>query len=143
MQNFTYYAPTKVIFGKDTHKQVGEIIKSYGYKKIMMQYGKGSIKKSGLYDEIISSLSENGIEVVEMGGVEPNPKLSFVYEAIEKAKEEKVEMVLAVGGGSTLDSSKYTATGAVYDGDVWDFPTRKATPVAGLPVGCILTISAA
>ena len=143
MQNFTYYAPTKVIFGKDTHKQVGEIIKSYGYKKIMMQYGKGSIKKSGLYDEIISSLSENGIEVVEMGGVEPNPKLSFVYEAIKKAKEEKVEMVLAVGGGSTLDSSKYTATGAVYDGDVWDFPTRKAAPVAGLPVGCILTISAA
>lgn len=143
MQNFTYYAPTKVFFGKDTHKQVGEIIKSYGYKKIMMQYGKGSIKKSGLYDCIMSSLSEKGIEVVEMGGVEPNPKLSFVREAIKKAKEEKVEMILAVGGGSAIDSSKYTATGAMYDGDVWDFPTRKATPKAGLPIGCILTISAA
>ena len=143
MLNFTYHAPTKVIFGKDTHKQVGEIIKEYGYKKIMMQYGKGSIKKSGLYDEVMDSLSKNGIEVVEMGGVDPNPKLSFVREAIKKAKEENVEMILAVGGGSALDSSKYTATGAKYDGDVWDFPTRKATPKDGLPVGCILTISAA
>ena len=143
MLDFTYYAPTKVIFGKDSHKKVGEVIKSYGYKKIMMQYGMGSVKKSGLYDEVMASLSENGIEVVEMGGVEPNPKLSFVREAIKVAKEEKVEMILAVGGGSTLDSSKYTATGAMYDGDVWDFPTRKATPKAGLPVGCILTISAA
>ncbi|MBR5218411.1 MAG: iron-containing alcohol dehydrogenase [Clostridia bacterium] len=143
MRDFTYYAPTKVIFGKDTHKQVGEVIKSYGYKKIMMQYGMGSIKKTGLYDEIMASLCENGIEVVEMGGVEPNPKLSFVREAIEIAKKEKVEMILAVGGGSAIDSSKYTATGAMYDGDVWDFPTRKATPKAGLPIGCILTISAA
>ncbi len=143
MQNFTYYAPTKVIFGKDTHKQVGEVIKSYGYKKIMMQYGQGSIRKSGLYDEIMASLNSAGIEVVEMGGVEPNPKLSFVREAIEIAKKEQVEMILAVGGGSAIDSSKYTATGAMYDGDVWDFPTRKAAPRAGLPVGCVLTISAA
>ena len=143
MLDFTYYAPTKVIFGKDSHKKVGEVIKSYGYKKIMMQYGMGSIKKSGLYDDIMASLKENGIEAIEMGGVEPNPKLSFVREAIKVAKEEKVEMILAVGGGSTLDSSKYTATGAMYDGDVWDFPTRKAVPKAGLPVGCILTISAA
>ena len=143
MLDFTYYAPTKVIFGKDTHKKVGEVIKSYGYKKIMMQYGQGSVKKSGLYDEIMASLNESGIEVVEMGGVEPNPKLSFVREAIKIAKEEKVEMILAVGGGSALDSSKYTATGAMYDGDVWDFPTRKATPAAGLPVGVVLTLAAA
>lgn len=143
MLNFTYYTPTKVYFGKDTHKNVGEIIKEYGYKKIMLQYGQGSIKKSGLYDEIMDSLTKNGIEVVEMGGVEPNPTLSFVHRAIQKAKEEKVEMILAVGGGSTLDSSKYTASGALYDGDVWDFPTRKSTVKAALPIGCILTISAA
>ena len=143
MLDFTYYAPTKVFFGKDTHKKTGEIIKDLGYKKIMLQYGKGSIKKSGLYDEIMTSLKENGIEVVEMGGVEPNPKISFVRKAIETARREKVEMILAVGGGSTIDSCKYTATGAKYDGDVWDFPTRKATPVDGLPVGCVLTIAAA
>ena len=143
MLDFIYHTPTKVIFGKDTHKKVGEIIKSYGYKKIMLQYGKGSIKKTGLYDEVIASLKENDIEVVEMGGVEPNPRLSFVRKAIDVARKEKVEMILAVGGGSAIDSSKYTATGAKYDGDVWDFPSRKATPNDGLPVGCILTISAA
>lgn len=143
MLDFTYYTPTKVIFGKDSHKKVGEIIKNYGYKKIMLQYGMGSIKSTGLYDEVMSSLKENGIEVVDMGGVEPNPKLSFVKKAIDVAKKEKVEMILAVGGGSSLDSSKYTATGAKYDGDVWDFPTKKATPKDGLPVGCILTIAAA
>ncbi len=143
MQDFIYYAPTKVYFGKDTHKQVGDIIKGYGYKKIMMQYGKGSIKKSGLYDEVMASLTENGIEVVEMGGVSANPTLAFVYEAIKAAKEEQVEMILAVGGGSVIDSCKYTATGAMYEGDVWDFPMRKTTPKEGLPVGCILTISAA
>lgn len=143
MLDFTYYTPTKVFFGKDTHKKVGEIIKGYGYKKIMMQYGKGSIKSSGLYDEVMTALQNSGIEVVEMGGVEPNPKLSFVREAIKRAREEKVEMILAVGGGSAIDSSKYTATGAKYEGDVWDFPSRKAEPVDALPVGCILTISAA
>ena len=143
MLNFTYYTPTKVHFGKDTHKDVGKIIKEYGFKTIMMQYGQSSIKKSGLYDEVMQSLSENGIKVIEMGGVEPNPKLSFVREAIQVARENNVEMILAVGGGSVLDSSKYTATGAKYDGDVWDFPTRKATPKDAIPVGCILTISAA
>lgn len=143
MLDFTYYTPTKVVFGKNGHKKVGEIIKSYGYKKIMMQYGKGSIKKIGLYDEVMSSLKENNIEVVEMGGVEPNPKLSFVRKAIDIARKENVEMILAVGGGSAIDSSKYTATGAKYEGDVWDFPNRKATPKDALPVGCILTISAA
>ncbi len=143
MLDFTYYTPTKVFFGKDTHKNVGEIIKDYGYRKIMLQYGKGSIKSSGLYDEIMESLSKNGIEVVEMGGVEPNPKLSFVHRAIETARYENVEMILAVGGGSVIDSSKYTASGAKYNGDVWDFPSRKSSPSDALPVGCILTISAA
>ncbi len=143
MENFVYYTPTKVFFGKDTHKDVGKIISEYGYKTIMMQYGMGSIKKSGLYDEVMSSLAQYGINVVEMGGVEPNPKLSFVREAIKAAKQNKVEMILAVGGGSVLDSCKYTASGAVADCDVWDFPTRKSNPEGALPVGCILTISAA
>ncbi len=143
MLDFQYFAPTKVFFGRDTHKQVGEIVKSYGYKKIMLQYGMGSVKKSGLFDEVMDSLKSAGIEVVEFGGVEPNPKLSYVREAIEIARKEQVEMILALGGGSVIDSSKYTATGAKYSGDVWDFPTRRTTPVDGLPVACILTISAA
>ena len=143
MKDFIYYAPTKVHFGKDKHKETGKIISELGYKKIMLQYGKNSIKKSGLYDEIMASLNEYNIEVVEMGGVEPNPKLDFARKAIDIAKKEKVELILAVGGGSVIDSCKYTAAGAVYDGDVWDFPSRKATPEAGLPVGCVLTLSAA
>ena len=143
MLNFQYFAPTKVFFGRDTHKQVGEIVKSYGYKKIMLQYGMGSVKKSGLFDEVMDSLKSAGIEVVEFGGVEPNPKLSYVREAIEVARKEQVELILALGGGSVIDSSKYTATGAKYSGDVWDFPTRRATPADGIPVACILTIAAA
>lgn len=143
MLDFTYYAPTKVYFGRDKHKNVGEIIKSYGYRKIMMQYGKESIKKSGLYDEVMTSLKNSNIEVVEMGGVSPNPNLEFAKKAIKVAKEESVQMILAVGGGSVIDSCKYTAAGAANDCDVWDFPTRKSTPTNGLPVGCILTLAAA
>lgn len=143
MLDFIYNTPTKVFFGKDTHKQVGKIIADYGYKKIMMQYGKGSIKKSGLYDEVMASLKEYGIEVVEMGGVEPNPKLSFVREAVKVAKKEKVELILAVGGGSTLDSCKGTALGCANEEDVWDFHIGKAVPKSALPVACILTHAAA
>jgi len=143
MKDFIYYAPTKVFFGKDKHKDIGKIIKEYGYDNIMLQYGQGSIKKSGLYDEVMTALSECEINVVEMGGVEPNPKLSFVREAVKVARENKVQMILAVGGGSVLDSSKYTAAGALMDCDPWDFPTRKVTVQKALPVGCILTIAAA
>ncbi len=143
MLDFTYYAPTKIYFGKGKEKEVGEIIKGYGYKKIMMQYGKESIKKSGLYDTVINSLKAAGIEVVEMGGVEPNPKLSFVYDAIEVARREEVELILSVGGGSVLDSSKATANGVKYNGDVWDLFERKAVSEGALPVACILTHSAA
>lgn len=143
MQDFIYNTPTTVYFGRGKEKEVGRIIASYGYKKIMMQYGKSSIKSTGLYDVVIEALNEQGIEVVEKGGVEPNPKIEFVREAIKIAKEQKVEFILAVGGGSVIDSCKYTALGAKYDGDVWDFPTAKATPNDALPVGCILTMSAA
>ena len=143
MKDFTYYAPTKIYFGKGKHKDVGKIIKEYGYDNIMLQYGMGSIKKSGLYDEIMQSLKENNIKVVEMGGVEPNPKISFVREAIKKAKENNVQLILAVGGGSAIDSAKYTAAGVANGGDVWDFPTRKRVADKGLPVACVLTIAAA
>lgn len=143
MKDFIYYTPTKVFFGKDRHKDIGKIIKEFGYNNIMLQYGQGSIKKTGLYDEVMASLSECGINVVEMGGVEPNPKLSFVREAVKVAKENNVQMILAVGGGSVLDSSKYTAAGACTDSDPWDFPTGKTKVEKSLPVGCILTISAA
>ena len=143
MRDFTFYTPTKVFFGKDKEKEVGAIIKEYGYTKIMMQYGKESIKKSGLYDVVMASLNENGIEVVEMGGVEPNPKLDFVREAVKVARENNVQMILAVGGGSVIDSSKATAAAVYNNCDAWDFCTRKVEPKGALPVGCILTLAAA
>ena len=143
MKDFIYYAPTKVYFGKDKENEVGKIISELGFKKIMMQYGRDSIKKSGLFDRVMASLDVFGIEVVEMGNVEPNPKLSFVREAAKVAKDENVEMILAVGGGSVLDSSKATAVSAGSNVDIWDVITRKATPTAALPVGCILTLAAA
>lgn len=143
MLNFEYYTPTKVFFGKQRENQVGEIIANYGFKKVMLIYGQGSIKKCGLYDSVTKSLSENGIDFVEMGGVEPNPKIEFVREAIVVAKKEKVELILAVGGGSVIDAAKYTALGTVSEYDVWDFVTGKQKPASALPVGCILTIAAA
>ena len=143
MLDFEYYTPTKVFFGKSKEKEVGEIISQYGYKKIMLQYGKGSIKKNGLYDCITNSLKEYDIEFVEMGGVEPNPKIEFVREAVRIAKREGVELVVAVGGGSVIDAAKYTALGAVTDCDVWDFVVGKQKPTSALPVACVLTIAAA
>ena len=143
MLDFIYNTPTTVYFGKDKHKQVGEIIKNLGYKKIMLQYGKSSIKKSGLYDEVVLSLNKNGIEFIECGGVEANPKVSFVREAVKIAKSENVDFILAVGGGSVIDSSKTTALGAKTDVDIWDIMMGKHKPTSALGVGCILTHSAA
>lgn len=143
MKDFVFYTPTKVYFGRDKHKEIGSILKEYGFKKIMIQYGKGSVVKSGLLNSVTQSLKESGIEFVSLGGVQPNPTLDLVHNAILVAKEEKVELILAVGGGSVLDSSKSTAAGFYYDGDVWDFHCGKAKPKKSLPVGSILTISAA
>ncbi len=143
MQDFYYHTPTEVFFGKGKEKEVGNIISGYGYNKIMLQYGKSSIKKSGLYDTVMGALKACGIEVVEMGGVEPNPKITFVRQAIKLAKKENVQMILAVGGGSVIDSCKYTALGAMADVDVWEFAMGRAKPQKALPVGCILTIAAA
>lgn len=143
MRDFNFYTPTKIYFGKGKEVLVGEIIKEYGFKKIMLQYGMGSIKKCGLYDTVMTSLKENGIEVVEAGGVEPNPKYDFIKNAVEIAKRENVELILAVGGGSVIDSSKYTAIGAASGLDVFDIAMGKVKNDKALPVACILTISAA
>ncbi len=143
MLDFEFYTPTKVFFGKSRQREIGKIISDYGYTKIMLQYGKGSIKQSGLYDEIMLSLDKYNISVIEMGGVEPNPKIEFIREAVKLAKETGVELVLAVGGGSVIDAAKYTALGAVNSCDVWDFVTGKNAPKSALPIGCVLTIAAA
>ncbi len=142
MQNFTLHTPTKVFFGKGTEKQVGEIIKSYGFSKVLFHYGSGSIKRTGLYDTVTASLREAGISFVELGGVEANPKLSLARKAAELARDEKVDMILAVGGGSVLDSAKAAAAGACNACDPWDFSSKKRAPEKALPVGTILTLAA-
>lgn len=142
MINFTFQNATKIIFGKGKEDVVGSEIKQLG-KKVLLHYGGGSIKQSGLYDKAIQSLKEAEVEVVELGGVKPNPRLSLVQEGIKICKEENIEAILAVGGGSVIDSAKAIAAGALYDGDVWDFYTGVATISKALPIGVILTIPAA
>ncbi len=142
MENFAYDRCTKIIFGKDTEKLVGKEVKRFA-SKIMLHYGGGSIKKSGLYDTVMRSLKDEGIEVVEYGGVKPNPTLNFARAGIKLAKEKGVGLILAVGGGSAIDSAKGIALGAKYDGDVWDFAEQKAVAKEALPVGVVLTIPAA
>jgi len=143
MDNFTYYSPTKVLFGKGGEANVGEVIKGYGFRKVLLHYGGGSIKRSGLYGVIMKSLSDAGIAFVELGGVEPNPKLPLVREGIALCKAENVELILAVGGGSVIDSSKAMGMGLMLDGDVWDIYRGLVVPAKTVPVGVVLTISAA
>ena len=143
MTNFEFYSPTKIYFGLNRETEVGAIIKQYGFHKILLHYGKSSIKKTGLYDKVIASLKSNNIEYVELAGVEPNPKIDMVRTGCELAKGENVEMILAVGGGSVIDSSKAIACGTYVDFDPWLFNTHEKIPVKALPVGVILTISAA
>ena len=142
MQNFTFQNTTKIVFGKGTEEEVGEYTAQHG-SKVLLHYGGGSIKKYGTYDRVVKSLEEAGIEYVELGGVEPNPKLSLVKEGIELAREESVDFILAVGGGSVIDSAKAISVGYFYDGDVWDFFTRDAKIKEALPIGVVLTIPAA
>lgn len=143
MLDFIYNTPTKIYFGREKEKEIGKILCEYGAKKVMIQFGKGSVVKSGLLQRVEDCLAESGISYVEFGGVEPNPKLDKILEAIEIAKKEGVDFLLAVGGGSVLDSCKFTAIGVKSEGDLWDFCMGKAIPQKALPVGCILTISAA
>ena len=141
MDNFVFNNTTKIIFGKDAESQVGSELK--GFKKILLHYGSGSIKKSGLYDRVVASLQASGIDYVELGGVKPNPSLDLVYEGIRLCRQNQIELVLAVGGGSAIDSAKAIALGACYAGDVWDFYGGGVEPQQALPVGVILTIAAA
>ncbi|MDA3931760.1 MAG: iron-containing alcohol dehydrogenase [Tenericutes bacterium] len=143
MNNFIFHSPTKFVFGKDTEKEVGQLLKSQKAKKVLIHYGTGSIKRSGLFDRVVKSIEEAGIEHVELGGVVPNPRDTLVYEGIELCKKENVDFVLAVGGGSTIDSAKAIAAGAKYEGDFWDFYARKAQMEDALKIGVILTIPAA
>ena len=142
MNNFTYYNPTKIEFGKDKENNIGEYLEQSGIKKVLLHYGEGSIKKNGLYNRIIDSLNKNNIEFIELSGVVSNPLLSKVNEGIQLSKDNNVDAILAVGGGSVADSAKAIAAGAKYDGDVWDFFVHKAQITKALPVFTVMTLSA-
>ena len=143
MKDFTYYAPTRIVFGKESEEKLPQLIQQYGGKKVLVHYGGGSAKRSGLLDKVFTMLDDAGIAYVELGGVVPNPVLSLVKEGIDLCQKEKVDFILAVGGGSVIDSSKAIGYGVGYDGDVWDFWDGKAVPQSCLPIGVVLTIPAA
>ena len=142
MNNFTFYSPTYFVFGRDEENNAGHYIKRFGGTKALIHYGSGSVVRSGLLQRVKDSLQKENIEFVELGGVKPNPRSSLVYEGIELCRKENVDFVLAVGGGSTIDSAKAIAAGVLYDGDFWDFYQGKPITKA-LPIGTVLTISAA
>lgn len=142
MFDFNYYNPTRIEFGKGKEENIGKYISGYGVSNVLIVYGSERIKKNGLFDTVIQSLVGNGIHYETLGGVQSNPLLSKVYEGIDIAKTKKVDAVLAVGGGSVLDSSKAIAAGAVYEGDVWDFFTYKAFPNQALKIFDIMTLAA-
>lgn len=142
MKNFIFRSATKIIFGKDTENQVGAEAARYG-NKILLHYGGGNIKKYGLYDRVLKSLKDANLEVIELGGVHPNPRLSMVRKGIDICRKEKIDSILAVGGGSVIDSAKAIAIGMPYNGDIWDFYAGKAVVDKTIPVGVVLTISAA
>ncbi len=143
MLNFTFYNPARIIFGDDTELKTGEWTQKYGAKKVLLHYGQSSIKKNGLFDKVVQSLNEKGIAYVELGGVVPNPRWSLVKEGIELVKKEGIDFILAVGGGSVIDSAKAIAAGARYQGDLWDVFMNGGAIVDALPMGVVLTIPAA
>ena len=145
MNNFTFCTPTKVIFGKDIEKQIGETIKGYGASRVLIHYGGGSVKKTGLFDKVVNSLESAGLSYVELGGVEPNPKLSFIHKGIELCKKENIDFILAVGGGSVVDSSKAIGVGLVTGNDPWQYASTGTHPEPNevFPVGVVLTLAAA
>ena len=142
MDNFNFYSPTEFVFGKDRECECGKYVKKYGGSKVLIHYGGQSAQKSGLLDRVKKSLTESGVPFVELGGVQPNPRDTLVYKGIDLCRSENVDFILAVGGGSVIDSSKAIAMGVVYDGDFWDFYSGKRAQKA-LPVGTVLTIAAA
>ncbi len=142
MNNFTFYSPTCFVFGKDSENQAGALVKRFGGSRVLIHYGGGSAVRSGLIDRVELSLEKENIPYFLLGGVKPNPRSGLVYEGIKLCREEKIDFILAVGGGSAIDSSKAIAAGAVYDGDFWDFYSGRPITKA-LPVGTVLTIAAA
>ena len=143
IKDFNFYAPTRVVFGRESEEQLPQLIQQYGGGKVLVHFGGGSARRSGLLDKVEKMLSEAGIDYVELGGVVPNPLLSKVREGIELCKKEHVNFILAVGGGSVIDSAKAIGYGVGYPGDVWDFWNGKAVPQSCLPIGVMLTIPAA
>lgn len=142
MKDFNFISPTKIYFGKNKEKDIGKIIKEYGFKKVLFHYGQNSIKKYGLYDVVVSSLKENNIDFIELGGVLPNPDVSLCKEGIKLCKNHNVDLILAVGGGSVMDSSKLIANGVYYEGDPFDISLKKYISKKALPIGVILTNAA-
>ncbi|MBR5973575.1 MAG: iron-containing alcohol dehydrogenase [Clostridiales bacterium] len=142
MFDFKYYAPTKVILGRNTEEKVAELIREFGGTKVLIHYGGGSVVRSGLLQRVTETLDAAGIAYVTLGGAVPNPRLSLVYEGIELCKREGVDFLLGVGGGSAIDSAKAIGYGVANDGDVWDFYDYKRKAAGCLPLGVILTIAA-
>ena len=143
MRDFVYHAPTEVVFGKQSEEKVAGLVKKYGGHKVLVHYGGKSAQKSGLLDKICGLLRDGGVDFVCLGGVVPNPRLSLVHQGIDLCRQEGVDFILAIGGGSVIDSAKAIACGIPYDGEVWDFYLGKASPKCYLPVACVLTIPAA
>lgn len=141
MKNFTYYNPTKLIFGKGQLEQLKTELPQYG-KKVLLVYGGGSIKRNGLYDDVVNLLKELDVTLFELSGVEPNPRITTVRKGVDICKSEGIEFILAVGGGSVIDCTKAIAAGAKYDGDAWDLVTKKAFVADALPFGTVLTLAA-
>ena len=141
MRNFDFYSPTYFVFGKDREAETGRYVKRFGGSRVLVVYGGQSAKRSGLLDRIMACLKEENLYAVELGGVKPNPRSGLVYEGIELCRREKIDFILAVGGGSVIDTAKAIAIGVPYDGDFWDFFSRK-TPEGALPIGTVLTIAA-
>lgn len=143
MLNFEYFTPTKIFFGKGEENKLGETLKNSGYKKILLHYGGGSIKKNGLYDKLIQNIETAGLSWCELGGVEPNPKIGLVREGIELSKKEEVDFILAIGGGSVIDSAKGIALGLANEIDPWDMIINKIMPKKSFPIGVVLTLASA
>ncbi|MDP5274944.1 iron-containing alcohol dehydrogenase [Chengkuizengella axinellae] len=141
MENFTFYNPTQLIFGKGQMEQLTKEVPKYG-KKVLIVYGGGSIKKNGIYNKVIDYLKEVDADIYELSGVEPNPRLTTVHKGVEICKKEGIEFLLAVGGGSVIDCTKAIAAGAKLDGDIWEVITRKKAATEALPFGTVLTLAA-
>lgn len=143
MQNFEYFTPTKVVFGRDSERETARLVKEQGASRLLLHYGGGSAERSGLLGRIKENLDENGLSYVCLGGVAPNPRLSLVQKGISLCKNEQVDFILAIGGGSVIDSAKAIGYGLYHDGDVWDFYDMVRKPEGCIPIGCVLTIAAA